>query len=122
VTLSALLGKKVIVNFWNLNCSWCMQEMPYFQTVRDNHTDSELALLIINSVPADRPEAVGAYLDGAGYTFKVPLDQYSAVAQEYNINDGVPVTFFIDSGGIIRNKRDGAFSNADAIETMLDSY
>ncbi len=35
VTLSALHGKKVIINFWNLQCHYCMEEMPYFKEVRE---------------------------------------------------------------------------------------
>ncbi len=126
VTLSALQGKKVIVNFWNLNCHYCMEEMPYFQEVRANHPDSSVAMLIINSAaggfPANRDEMVGASIDSAGYTFTVPLDDAGAVAQAYDVVSGIPVTFFIDSKGIIKNKQDGAFLNAAAIETRLNSY
>jgi len=35
---------------------------------------------------------------------------------------GIPVTFFIDFGGIIRGKQDGKFASADAIEAKLSSY
>jgi peroxiredoxin/xanthosine utilization system XapX-like protein len=126
VTLSALRGKKVIVNFWNLNCTFCMQEMPHFQTVRSNHPDSQVAMLVINSATAgfsaNRPEAVGAQITGASYTFDVPLDDSGVVAMAYDVNRFIPVTFFIDSNGIIRAKQEGAFSNAEAIESMLNSY
>ena len=126
VTLSALQGKKVIINFWNLNCPYCMQEMPDFQTVRDNHTDSDVAMLMINSAaggfPANRDEAVGTAIDNAGWDFTVPLDDAGVVSQAYDVTSGIPVTFFIDSSGIIRNKQDGKFANAAAIEARLSSY
>jgi len=126
VTLSNLRGKKVIVNFWNLNCHYGMEEMPDFQTVRDNHPESSVAMLIINSAaagfPANSDAAVGAAVATGGWTFTVPLDDSGAVAQAYDVTSGIPVTFFIDSGGIIRAKQDGKFLNADAIEAMLSSY
>ncbi len=126
VTLSALQGKKVIINFWNLNCQYCMAEMPDLQEVRSNHPDSSVAMLVINSAAggfgANPDAAVGAAIDSAGYTFTVPLDRAGAVAQAYNVTSFIPVTFFIDSNGIIKNKQDGSFANAAAIESRLNSY
>ena len=125
-TLSALHGKKVIINFWNLNCHYCMEEMPYFQTVRDKYPESSVAMLIINSAAggfsANRGEAVGAQITSGGYTFTVPLDEAGSVAQAYNVTSGIPVTFFVDSTGTIKSKQDGAFLSATAIESRLNSY
>jgi len=126
VTLSSLRGKKVIINFWNLNCHYSMEEMPYFQEVRNNHADSSVAVLMINSAtagfPANSDAAIGAAVADAGWTFTVPLDDSGAVANAYNVTSGIPVTFFIDSTGIIRAKQDGKFANTAAIESMLNSY
>jgi len=126
VTLSALQGKKVIINFWNLNCHYCMEEMPYFQELRANHPESSVAILMINSAaggfPPNRDESVGDAITQANYTFTVPLDPAGAVAQAYSVTSGIPVTFFIDSNGIIKNKQDGSFANAAAIEARLSSY
>jgi len=124
VTLSALQGKKVIVNFWNLNCHYCMEEMPDFQTVHTSRAD--VTMLMINSAAGGfgpNPDVyVGDALTQGGYTFTVPLDDSGAVAQAYDVMSGIPVTFFIDSSGIIRAKQDGKFSNATAIEAKLNSY
>lgn len=53
---------------------------------------------------------------------RAPLDDSGVVAQAYDVMSGIPVTFFIDSNGIIKNKQDGKFANAAAIETRLNSY
>lgn len=123
VTLSALRGKKVIINFWNTSCHFCMEELPYFQTIRTNNNDSSVVVLAINSAAggfaANKPEYVGSTIMQAGYTFTVPLDLTGQVAQLYNVSNGIPVTFFIDSGGLIRAKQDGAFSSANSIQNML---
>ena len=83
-------------------------------------------MLMINSAAggfnANRDEYVGAEITNKEWTFTVPLDDSGVVAQAYDVTSGIPVTFFIDSSGIIRAKRDGAFTNAAAIETMLNSY
>ena len=126
VTLSSLHGKKVIINFWNLSCHYCMEEMPFFQTVRAKYPDSSVAMLIINSAAggfsANRAEAVGAEITSGGYTFTVPLDEAGSVAQAYDVTNGIPVTFFVDSTGMIKSKQDGAFPSAAAIESRLNSY
>ena len=126
VTLSALTGKKVIINFWNLQCHYCMEEMPYFKAIREKYPESSVAMLIINSAAggfsANRAEAVGAEITSGGYTFTVPLDEAGSVAQAYNVTSGIPVTFFVDSTGIIRSKQDGSFPSAAAIESRLNSY
>jgi peroxiredoxin len=126
VTLSALHGKKVIVNFWNLDCHYCMEEMPYFQAIRGKYPESSVAMLIINSAAggfnANRAEAVGAQITSGGYTFTVPLDEAGSVAQAYNVTSGIPMTFFVDSTGIIKSKQDGSFPSAAAIESRLNSY
>jgi len=126
VTLSALQGKKVIINFWNLNCHYCMEEMPYLQEVRAKYPESSVAMLMINSAAGGfgaNPDAyVGAEITSKGWTFTVPLDAAGAVSQAYNVTSGIPVTFFVDSSGIIKNKQDGAFLNTAAIESRLNSY
>lgn len=126
VTLSSLIGKKVIINFWNLQCHYCMEEMPYLQEVRGKYPESSVAMLVINSAaggfPANRREAVGAQITTGGYTFNVPLDEMGSVAQAYNVTSGIPVTFFVDAKGIIKSKQDGSFPSTAAIEARLNSF
>ncbi len=103
-----------------------MDEMPFFQTVRAKYPDSSVAMLMINSAAggfnANMPEAVGAQITSGGYTFTVPLDEAGSVAQAYNVISGIPMTFFIDSSGIIKSIQDGAFPSEAAIESRLNSY
>jgi len=126
VTLSALQGRKVIINFWNLDCQYCMKEMPDLQAIREKYKESDVAILIINSAAggftANRPALIGDAITRNNWTFTIPMDELGSVAQAYNVNSGIPVTFFVDSSGTIKSKQDGSFPNAAAIETMLNSY
>lgn len=121
VTLSSLRGSKVIINFWHLNCSPCLSEMPAFQQL---HTSkATLPMLCIHGTalgPANN-NAIGAYLTEKAYTMTVPIDPTGQVSALYNISS-VPKTFFLDSTGIIRKIQDGAFSGESQIEEMLNSY
>ena len=126
VALNSLHGKKVIINFWNLSCHYCMDELPDFQSMRSKYPDSSVAILMINSAaggfPANQPAAVGDALTSGNYTFTVPMDMTGAVAQAYDVTNGIPVTFFLDGNGVIKNKQDGAFSSTANIDSMLNSY
>jgi hypothetical protein len=50
------------------------------------------------------------------------MDEAGSVAQAYNVNSGIPVTFFVDSSGTIKSKQDGSFPSAATIEARLNSY
>ncbi|MDD5311573.1 MAG: zinc-ribbon domain-containing protein [Dehalococcoidia bacterium] len=123
VSLNTLRGKKVIINFWNLDCQWCMSEMPYFQTVRDNNDAGDVAILAINTPVAfglNRDAYVGEAIKD--YTFTVLLDKNSAVSLAYNVTNTLPVTYFLDAQGIVQKFQNGSFENAAAIQSLLDSY
>jgi peroxiredoxin len=122
-TLSSFKGKKVIINFWNLDCQYCMEEMPDFQTIRNNNPD--IAMLMINTAIGGftvNSTAVTNEVANKNYTFIVPLDESGTVVRAYNVTNGIPVTFFLDTNGIIKAYQDGMFSNTSAIQSKLSSY
>lgn len=119
ISLSSFRGKKVIINFWSLNCSYCISEMPAFQQFHVKYPDVPLlAICGPQNFSVNRYE-VGTIL--TKYDFTVLLDDSGQVGQLYNVN-AVPVTYFLDSNGIIRKIQDGAFSGLSQIEEMLNSY
>jgi peroxiredoxin len=126
VTLSSLQGKKAIISFWNLQCYYCMEQLPYFKAIREKYSESSVAVLMINSATGgfsvNRREAIGDAVTNNGYNFTVPLDESGSVAQAYSVTSRIPVTFFVDSTGIIKSKQDGSFPSTVAIESKLNSY
>jgi RNA polymerase subunit RPABC4/transcription elongation factor Spt4 len=121
VTLSSLRGSKVIVNFWHLNCSPCLAEMPAFQQMHVSNPSLPMLFIHGTALGAVNPNAIGAYLTNNSYTMTVPMDVTGQVSTLYNISS-VPKTFFLDSSGIIRKIQDGSFSGQSQVEGMLNSY
>ncbi|MCX5636887.1 MAG: redoxin domain-containing protein, partial [Planctomycetota bacterium] len=121
VTLSELLGKKVIINFWHTNCNPCMAEMPLLEEMHKKYP--EIAMLVIHgtALGAINEPYVGSLINDNNYTFTVPLDTMGQVSAAYNITS-IPKTFFLDSTGIIRKTQDVSFSGLGQIESMLGSY
>jgi peroxiredoxin len=119
VNLSDYLGKNVILNFWATWCGYCKKQLPYLEEVYEKYSDAGLTVLAVNAMePHDQAED---YIAKQGFTFPVLLDSNGTVNQSYCV-PALPATMFIDSEGIIRYARAGAFSGVDEIEAALSYF
>jgi len=116
-TLSEFRGKTVLLNFWVSSCSACVDEMPYFQTIFDEHANEELVILSINC--GESSQTVQGTIDGLGLTFPILLDPDGSACTAYK--RGAPTTFLIDVNGIITTIRDEVFQSPKEIEVVLNS-
>lgn len=105
VELDELRGKPVILNFWATWCVYCAEEMRYFNAVAKQSAD-EITVVAID-VGQDASK-VKQYFGDYEISFTVALDEDSHVASMYAVRY-FPTTFFIDSEGVIRNRKIGAF-------------
>lgn len=99
--LSKLRGKVVLVNFWATWCAPCRKEMPTLDAFYRRYRAQGLELIGI-SVDFARD---AAKMRKAAGTVTYPI----AMAIDIPVNgfgppDGVPVTYVIDSDGVIRDK------------------
>lgn len=106
-TLSSadLVGRPYLVNFW---ASWCIpacvEEHPILADAHERHGD-ELAIVgvLYQDAPADAEGFLARYGD-AGY--RHAIDDGGRIAIDYGVT-GPPETFFVDAGGIVRDKQFG---------------
>ena len=115
-SLSDLKGKPVLINFWQIRCPPCREEMPYLQQVYEEWQEKGLVLLAINI--GESPSQVAEFMQGQGLSLPVLLDTGGKIAEQYGIR-GIPVTFFIDKDGIIQDIKFGAFQSKAEIESSL---
>ena len=118
VSLSALRGKIVVVNFWGIFCTPCKAELPFFQTISDNESAKGLKILAINF--KEGKGAVLSFINDNEYTFTVPLDSTGDINKLYDVSF-YPTTFFIDADGIIKERKEGSFQSQAEIENILNS-
>jgi peroxiredoxin len=118
VRLSDFRGSPVMLTFWKINCSACQFQMPFTQAFYDEQSDKAIAVLTVNV--GDSASAAQDYVTSRKLTFPVLLDRQGKVAQMYGL-PGVPVTFLIDSEGIIKAYKIGAFQNQEEIESGIKS-
>jgi thiol-disulfide isomerase/thioredoxin len=120
--LSENLNKPIIINFFNTQCAPCMQEMPLLIEFYKSHK-KKINLIIIDvaeyslsSSTKKRETAEDVQkafkrvfnLDARNLPFSILIDQYSVASINYNVVDAqginstpIPVTFFVNSSGII---------------------
>jgi peroxiredoxin len=95
VTLSALKGKIVVVNFWATWCPPCKKEMGDLDLIYTHYQSQGLVILSLSS---ENPFTVGSYISGTSYHPPVLLDESGKVAKQFHV-DGLPRTFVFDRDG-----------------------
>jgi len=98
ITLSALQGKVVFLNFWATWCSPCRVEMPSMETLYQRFKDQGLEILAVNII--ERPDEVLDFMQLFKLSFPVPLDRDGAVGASYGVQ-GIPTSFLINREGKI---------------------
>lgn len=98
VSLSALRGKPVLINFWASWCVPCRQEMPMIERVSRRYRT--VVVLLVNE--RDSPSAARSFLDSIGlHGIDVPLDEDGKVGDLYGVT-GLPTSFFVRSDGSLQ--------------------
>jgi cytochrome c biogenesis protein CcmG/thiol:disulfide interchange protein DsbE len=118
ISLGALNGNVVVLNFW---ASWCM-------ACRDEHRTLSETALQYDGKPArfvgvlynDQPKAGTRWIaDMGGQSYPSVVDVRARTAIDYGLS-GVPETFIIDPGGRIAYKHIGPISER-VIRRWVDS-
>jgi cytochrome c biogenesis protein CcmG/thiol:disulfide interchange protein DsbE len=98
VSLVALRGHVVFVNFWATWCAPCREEAPSLERLYKSLSADGFALLGISIDAADAAAAVEAFRSEYGLTFPIPRDPEKPVYGAYQAS-GVPETFLVDREG-----------------------
>ena len=101
LSLSDLRGQPVMLNIWASWCMPCRVEMPAIERVYQRYRERGLVVVGLNATSQDSEAAARAFVDEFGLTFPIVLDRDGAASARYELM-GLPSTYFIDRGGIIR--------------------
>jgi cytochrome c biogenesis protein CcmG, thiol:disulfide interchange protein DsbE len=120
LNLASLKGKPVLVNFWASNCPHCQQEAPIMVRMYERYRDKGLAVVSINVI-WDNANDAKRFVETYHLPYQVGLDGSGAIGGVYGV-EATPATFFIDKGGVVKARQDGAGSEAEftkRIEALL---
>ncbi len=120
VSLAALRGRVVLVNFWASWCTPCVKEMPLFDQWPQKYGAQNLAIL---GISVDDSAA-----DALKVATRLRIHYPNALGNEqlatsYGGIFGVPITFLIDRKGIIRARFEGETDTAlieHKVEELID--
>jgi cytochrome c biogenesis protein CcmG, thiol:disulfide interchange protein DsbE len=103
VTLAALRGHPVVVNFWASWCEPCKKETPQVVAFAKSHPSVDVVGIAVNDRPADSRRF--ARKEGVRYT--LGSDPEADVASAYGVK-ALPVTVVVDSEGRVAKTIFGA--------------
>jgi cytochrome c biogenesis protein CcmG, thiol:disulfide interchange protein DsbE len=108
VSLDALRGQVVLVNFWASWCPPCRVEMPGFERVYRARRDEGFVILgIATDVHAEA--AIREFVAEHGISYPILLADRQVV-QDYGGVRALPESFLIDRHGVIRHRIVGYFA------------
>jgi cytochrome c biogenesis protein CcmG/thiol:disulfide interchange protein DsbE len=114
VTLAALRGKPVVLNFWSTWCGPCRLEHPVLEWgFREYGSQAQF----LGAIFEDTEENARAYISRHGSPYPQLVDPRSQMAVDYGVA-GVPETYFIDSNGVILDKHVGPMDQATLAARM----
>lgn len=99
ISLDALRGQVVMINFWASWCGPCRQEFPLLDQLYQRYSPLGFTLLGVN-VESDLSDPE-RWLAATPVSFPVLFDRENKVSQLYAVN-AMPSTVFIDRQGNIR--------------------
>jgi peroxiredoxin len=100
ISLAALRGRPVWINFFATWCPPCQEETPVLRDTFAAHRGEGLALIAV-SVQETTVEDVRAYVQRYSLGYTVGFDATSAIFHTYRAF-GLPTQLFLDRNGVIR--------------------
>jgi peroxiredoxin len=117
VSLSALRGKRVLINFWASWCPPCLEETPALIAAYNELRQRDPDIEFIGVGTNDDAENLRKFAENNRIPYLVVNDSDSRVSDAYGVL-GMPTTVFVDSSGVIRRVWNGAITQAQVVEIM----
>ncbi len=114
VSLSALRGKAVVINFWATWCGPCKVELPDFQNAYEAYGDDVVFLMISLD---EKVSTAWDFADKNGYTFPVYEDFQGIAAISYGVS-AIPLSIFVAPSGEISYRHVGTIDNQTLISEI----
>ena len=111
-TTSSLAGKVVLLNILATWCAPCREEIPYLQSLYEQHRQAGLEIIGVSVDARGQEEAIREFVKDFGMTYPVWRDPDERV-QSMFLALGVPASYLIDRAGILRWRRLGTISASD---------
>ncbi|HEY8994848.1 MAG TPA: TlpA disulfide reductase family protein [Lacunisphaera sp.] len=116
VSLAALKGKVVVVDFWATWCGPCRQEIPGYIELQKKYGKDGLMIIGV-SLDQKGPKAVKKFVEANGMNYTVVMGDDKTVDAFGGFNS-IPTTFLINRDGRIVHQKSGAMAHAEYEELV----
>lgn len=113
---SALAGKVVLLNIWATWCAPCREEIPFLQSLYDQHRGDGLEIVGVSVDARGQESAIRDFATEFRMTYPIWRDPDERV-QTMFLALGVPASYLIDRNGVLRWKRLGTIRASDTTLT-----
>ena len=114
VSLKALRGKVVLVDFWGTFCEPCKKSFPRLQELHDKLSAKGLKIVGISEDESDDKDKIPGFGETFGAKFTLGWDEDKTIAKAYKPAT-MPSTFIIDKKGVVRFAHVG-FHDGEEVE------
>jgi cytochrome c biogenesis protein CcmG, thiol:disulfide interchange protein DsbE len=123
VSLHGQRGKVLLLNVWATWCHPCRTEIPELRKVHASYAARGLQLVGVSVDAQGSDDAIRAFMADFQMNYEIWLDPEERILSTFLVV-GVPVTFLIDRGGVLRWRKIGPVDPGDtslttAIERAL---
>jgi peroxiredoxin len=117
LTMAALKGKPVYLNFYATWCPPCNDEAPAIEKLAQKYR-GRVQVIGVNEL--ESPAKAKSFFDKYHLTYPAVVDADGSLGRDYRSMIGLPIHVFIDRSGVVKLMRNGEMSPAD-IEAAFKS-
>jgi len=117
ISLDAMLGQPVVVEFFATWCPSCAENAGHLTQLRDEFGD-RVQIVSIGVDPWESPSSLGSFVDEHGITWPVAVDEQGEVASDYGVGT-LSTEVIVDAHGVIRHVETGV-ADHDRVVAILE--
>lgn len=107
-----------LINVWGTWCAPCKQELPHLAHFLQR-SDGKVDLIGV-AVEEKSPATVKKFIERNGMSWPVLYDKTGSTRSLFGM--GVPVTWFVNSQGVVVHKKYGPFKSTEEIQLAVSKY
>jgi len=104
IELADLRGSPVMLDFFADWCPFCHEEFPFIEEAHKTYKTKGLIVIGVHRSDTESIKKGESFARGAGATFDLVKDEGGDVYGTMTSGRAMPISFFIDTDGIIRDK------------------
>jgi cytochrome c-type biogenesis protein len=116
-SISGLGGKVVLLNIWATWCHPCREEIPYLETLYEQHRADGLEIVGVSIDTRGQEEAIREFVQEFRMTYPIWRDPDERIQSTF-LALGVPASYLIDRKGVLRWRRIGVIRASDTTLTQ----